>query len=176
MKFISKYAKSGHHRMHYLDNAIDNDFLTSLVYVPGVLNYAEQAIDLLSRFKQRRSIALSLRGRGISDAPAIGYALENHVEDITAVVENSNLKQYCLMAYSMGVPYAIKYTTEMKNVKGLILCDYPAIYPSIPDSWPDRVLHAGFISEEKEHVVLGIQKESRQTELNFELSLLDIPV
>ncbi|QFF98955.1 hypothetical protein PB01_08985 [Psychrobacillus glaciei] len=80
------------------------------------------------------------------------------------------------MVYSMGGAYAIRIAVEQANLKGLILCDYPAKYSSIPTSWSDKVISNGFIREEKKHVVIGIQKDSMQTELYHELSLLDIPV
>ncbi|MEK4485604.1 hypothetical protein MHH81_08360 [Psychrobacillus sp. FSL H8-0484] len=80
------------------------------------------------------------------------------------------------MAYSMGVPYAIKYAAKEENIKGLILCDYPATYPAIPETWSDRNLTRGFIPEGRKHVVTGMQRDSKQSELSLELSLLDIPV
>lgn len=174
--FIHKYANSDGIKVHYMDNAFEYSFPTPLVYVPGALNFAEQTIDLLSTFNPRRIVTMSLRGRGKSDAPRTGYSLENHVQDLAAVIKESKVQNYCLMAYSMGVPYAIKYAAEQTNIKGLILCDYPATYPSIPESWSDRILTRGFIAEDRNHVVTGMQKDSKQTELYPELSLLDIPV
>jgi len=174
--FIHKYANSDGIKVHYMDNAFEDSFPTPLVYVPGALNFAEQTIDLLSTFNPRRIVTMSLRGRGKSDAPQTGYALENHVQDIAAVIEESKVQNYCLMAYSMGVPYAIKYAAKEENIKGLILCDYPATYPAIPETWSDRILTRGFIPEGRKHVVTGMQRDSKQTELSLELSLLDIPV
>lgn len=64
MLFLNKYADSDGNKVHYLDNSNEDDFMTSLVYVPGALNCAEQTIELLSELHLRRCIAMSLRGRG----------------------------------------------------------------------------------------------------------------
>jgi pimeloyl-ACP methyl ester carboxylesterase len=80
------------------------------------------------------------------------------------------------MAYSMGVPYSIKCASQISNIRGLIICDYPAKYPSIPETWAERILNRGYIDEEKEHVVKGIQEESREIDLYGELSLIKVPV
>lgn len=163
--------------IHYLDSNNFSPELTPLVYVPGALNFAEQFKDEMKVLSPRRSISLSLRGRGKSDAPLTGYTLEEHASDIRAVVENSQVKNYCLMAYSMGVPYSIKFASRYpEQVKGLILCDYPAKYPSIPDTWSEKVFSKGHIDEERHHVVTGIQCESHETLLLQELERITCPV
>lgn len=63
---------------------------------------------------------MSLRGLGKSDSPINGFTLNDHVQDINAVILHSQVKNYCLMAYSMGVPYPIKYASTNSNLKGLI--------------------------------------------------------
>lgn len=176
MEFIDRWANSESVKVHYLESEDYDNHLTPLVYVPGSLNYAEQAVDLIQEFKHRKTISLSLRGRGKSDAPVTGYSFIDHVKDIDAVILQSEVKEYCLMAYSMGVPYAIKHASNSPYIKGIIICDYPAKYPSIPESWTERVLSRSYIKKEMKHVVEGIQKASVNIELYNELKLIGVPV
>lgn len=176
MGFTDKWANSEMVKIHYLDNTNYNIQLTPLVYVPGALNYAEQSVEIMQEFNPRRSISMSLRGRGKSDAPTLGYSFVDHVKDIEAVIVHSQVKGYCLLAYSMGVPYAIKIASESPDLKGLVLCDYPAKFPYIPESWSERVLSRNYINKEKKHVVEGIQKESTTIDLYNELKLIGVPV
>ncbi|ALC90744.1 hypothetical protein AM500_13820 [Bacillus sp. FJAT-18017] len=174
--FADKWIRSKEVKLHYLESSLDDNHLTPLVYVPGALNFAEQSVALLQEFKPRKCISMSLRGRGKSDAPATGYSFYDHVHDIESVVMDSQVHEYCVMAYSMGVPYAIEYASRTRGLKGLILCDYPAAYPSIPKSWAERVLSRSYINQEMEHVVKGIQRESAAINLDQNLTRIEVPV
>jgi pimeloyl-ACP methyl ester carboxylesterase len=177
MTLLGRFAKKNNVSIHYLESTDYTSELTPLVYVPGALGFAEQFEDEIKVLSPRRCISLSLRGRGKSDAPLTGYTLEEHVTDIESVIKNSGIQEYCLMAYSMGVPYAIKFASEHSvQIKGLILCDYQARYPSIPESWIEGVLSRGYISEERHHVVKGIQQDSKEVYLWDELKKITCPV
>lgn len=176
LEFINRWANSEHVKIHFLESNAYDKRLTPLVYVPGALNYAEQSVELLQEFESRRCISISLRGRGKSDAPTFGYSFADHVKDIEAVIKDSKVQKYCLMAYSMGVPYAIKLASNSSEIKGLIICDYPAKYPSIPKSWSERVLKSSFINKETKHVVEGIQMESESITLYNDLKQIQVPV
>jgi pimeloyl-ACP methyl ester carboxylesterase len=176
LDFINRWANSNHVKIHFLESNDYDNRLTPLVYVPGALNYAEQSVELLQEFESRRSISISLRGRGKSDAPTLGYSFADHVKDIEAVIMHSQVKKYCLMAYSIGVPYAIKFASNSSEIKGLIICDYPAKYPAIPKSWSERVLGNSYINKDTKHVVEGIQKESQSITLYNELKQIQVPV
>lgn len=176
MKLIDKWAKSGDVSIHYLENNSISPQSTPLVYVPGALNYAEQSVELLQEFEPRRWFSMSLRGRGKSAAPDSGYTLDDHVRDIEAVIVHSQLQGYCILAYSMGVPYAIQFAAKSPGIKGLILCDYPAKYPAIPKVWAERILSRGYVQKEKEHAVKGIQRDSENINLYDELTKISVPV
>ncbi len=74
MEFINRWANSEGVKIHYLESKDCDNKLTPIVYVPGALNYAEQSVELMQEFKRRKTISLSLRGRGKSDAPLTGYS------------------------------------------------------------------------------------------------------
>jgi len=163
--------------IHYLELTNYSPDLMSLVYVPGALGFAEHFKEEMRILSPRHCLSLSLRGNGKSDAPLEGYSLEDHVSDIEAVINESRLKDYCLMAYSMGVPYVIQHASNYpEQVKGIILCDYPAKYPAIPESWVDTVLSKGYIKEDRQHVARGIQRDSKEVELWENLKGIDCPV
>lgn len=176
MKLTDKWAKSGDVSIHYLENNSNNHQLTPLVYVPGALNYAEQSVELLQELGPRSWVSMSLRGRGRSDAPLLAYTLKDHVHDIESVIVHSQLQDYFIMAYSMGVPYAIQFAAKSSGIKGLILCDYPAKYPAIPKIWAERILSRGYVQKEKEHAVKGIQRDSENVDLYDELTIINVPV
>ncbi len=177
MALLESVATNNNVSIHYLESMNYTPDLTPLVYVPGALGFAEQFRDEMNLLSPRRCISLSLRGRGKSDAPLSGYTFEEHVSDIKSVVENSGIDEYCLMAYSMGVPYAIKFASEHpEQINGLILCDYQARYPSIPESWTEGVLSRGLMKEERRHMVRGIQQESLEIYLWDELKKITCPV
>lgn len=73
---------------------------------------------------------------------------------------------------AMGVPMAIKYAAMWS--KGLILYDYPAKYPLIQET---RIEAVGKLVEKgRDHVVRGIQKESKEIVLWEELKEIGCPV
>jgi pimeloyl-ACP methyl ester carboxylesterase len=179
MLFINDcLASSRNANIHYLDSLNEENMETTpIVYVPGAFGYAEQFSDEMVVLSKRRCIALSLRGRGKSEAPLSGYSFEHHVSDIDAVVKQSCIKNFCLMAYSMGVPYALKYAIDNPSViRGLILCDYPAKYPKLTNTWSDNAISKGLISKEREYVITEIQKESSEISLWNQIQRIQCPV
>jgi pimeloyl-ACP methyl ester carboxylesterase len=116
----------------------------------------------------QRCIVFAHRGRGKSSAPISGYALEDHVEDIKAVVRFFDLQSFYLMGYSRGVSYALGYALEeISKLKGLILAEYPAVHKQMEPGWADQYLQTFWGNERgssllAEHVVRGIEQEAQQ--------------
>ncbi|MBI2267172.1 MAG: alpha/beta fold hydrolase, partial [Armatimonadetes bacterium] len=97
------WAQNAGTRLHYLESGGEEDpSLTPVVFIPGMLGAAEDFSQTMHSLSPRQCVALSLRGRGNSDSPDGGYAFQDHVSDIGAVLAHLNLKRFCLMAYSMG--------------------------------------------------------------------------
>ncbi|MDG5788602.1 alpha/beta hydrolase [Evansella sp. AB-P1] len=163
--------------IHYVKSYHNNNGLTPVVYVPGALGFAEQFKNEMKMLSPRTVISISLRGRGKSAAPPSNYSFQDHVNDIKTVVSDSTINSFCLLAYSMGVPFAIKYASMYPNrVKGLILCDYQAKFPRIPESWVESVLKKGYVSVDRAHVVKCIQKDSQEISLKEDLKNIRCPV
>jgi len=147
-----------------------------MIFIPGMLSSAEDYVQEMTSLKPRRCISLSLRGRGKSDAPQSGYSFENHISDIEALVAKLHLKGFCLMGYSVGVAYAVGYAIRHHaTLKGLIVGDYPALYPAFGPAWTERVLkdHPGVAQP---HAVRAMQKESSRIQLWDGLKNLACPV
>jgi pimeloyl-ACP methyl ester carboxylesterase len=160
-------------RLHYLDSGEGSDpALTPVVFVPGMLGTAEDYREEIEALAPRRAIALSLRGRGQSDAPAEGYRFVDHVRDIEAVIEAARVEDFCLMGFSIGVPYALGYAIlNSSRIAGMIVGDYPARYPTIEPGWI-RQMH----DRAPLPVLEALQRDSAELLLWADLPVIDVPV
>lgn len=69
-------------------------------------------------------VAPDLRGRGLSEMPAQGYDVEQHVRDIAAVIENLGIRRPVVMGHSLGALIALAYATRRpEQTAGLVLID-----------------------------------------------------
>lgn len=91
-------------RLHYIESNPDTPpTLSPLVYIHGAYGMAEKFLPEMEALSPRRCIAISLRGRGKSDAPETGYSFDHHISDIKALVNHLGLGHFCLMGWSVGV-------------------------------------------------------------------------
>ncbi|HEY4672601.1 MAG TPA: alpha/beta hydrolase [Nitrososphaerales archaeon] len=164
-------------RLHYLDGYKNSDpKLIPLFYLPGDLEGAENLESDIHLFAPRRCISVSLRGRGRSDAPKKGYTFFDHVSDLEAIASKIGLESFCLMAYSIGVPYSIEFGARHPEcLKGLIVIDYPPCYPAISDEWVRSILF-GMAEQVKSDVVKALQRESKEILLWNRLDKIRCPV
>ena len=162
-------------RLHYIESQCSSPVkLVPVVFIPGAMGAAELYLREIQSLAPRRCIAISLRGRGKSDAPEKGYTFEDHVSDIDSVVRHSDLKSYCLVGYSMGVPYAIEHAARNPNkVRGLVIGDYRARAPSMKPEWVEQSLA---VPGAKPQAVRGLQRESREVVLWDRLKEIKSPV
>jgi pimeloyl-ACP methyl ester carboxylesterase len=71
-----------------------------------------------------RVIAMDLRGRGQSDKPSAGYALEYHLEDINRLLDDLALDRVVIMGHSLGAFIGLAFAAGYpKRVERLILVD-----------------------------------------------------
>ncbi|MEG0619276.1 MAG: alpha/beta hydrolase [Bacilli bacterium] len=171
MKILDKYVDNKGIVIHYLDS---NEKLVDenvLLYIPGFLGYAEQFKDEMILLSNHRCLSISLRGRGKSDCPQTGYSFDEQYSDIVAVLADAKIKQFSIMAHSMGVPFAIKIAKEYsEKVTKLILCDYP---PKIPIFSYDK-LNKNF--SDKVEITKKIINEMKETDCSMMLEEIGCPV
>ncbi len=174
----SGWAYNDSVRLHYLDSRpIAVPSLTPIVFIPGRLGAAEDYVATeFAGLAPRRCVAASLRGRGGSDAPSQGYAFEDHVADVAAVLAHLRLNRFCLMGYSLGVPCALGYALQQpQGLVGMIVADYPAWYPALSDDWADRVLAAN-PQRAKPVVARALQRDAKEVLLWESLPRIRVPV
>ena len=71
-----------------------------------------------------RVIAMDLRGRGLSDKPPTGYAIEHHCKDILALMNDQGLNRPILMGHSLGAFISLVFAAQYpQRVDRLILVD-----------------------------------------------------
>ena len=175
----SKEAWAGNEgiRLHYLDSGSSDPRLTPLIFIPGALGSAELYKSEFESFAPRRCVAISLRGRGNSDAPRTGYALKDHANDIAAVIDAAKLSHFALIAFSMGVPYAIQFCYESSvPLAGMIIVDYPARYRKLKAEWAAQVRESFSADVAKPHVVDALVRDSSDVELWDGLDRIQCPV
>ena len=164
-------------RLHYLDSGSSDPRLTPLIFIPGALGSADLYESELESFAPRRCVAMSLRGRGNSDAPSSGYALQDHANDIAAVVDAAKLSDFALMAFSMGVPYAIQFCYDSSvPLAGMIIADYPARYRKLRAEWAAQVRESLSADVARPHVVDALVRDSADMELWDKLDRIQCPV
>ncbi|OAA25856.1 putative hydrolase or acyltransferase of alpha/beta superfamily [Frankia sp. EI5c] len=128
-------------RLHVLDNGRSDRPAPPVVVVPGMAEAAREYRWLLERLGDRRVLAVDLRGRGDSDAPATGYAWEDHIGDLRAAVTALGLRRPVLVAFSRGSSYALGYALRYPDqVAGLVVGDYWARHVRPPDAVVERQL------------------------------------
>ena len=171
-----KWAAQDGVRLHYLVSGAEDVARTPLVFVPGGLGAAEDYMADMPAFAPRLCVAMSLRGQGVSDAPDAGYRLQDFTADLEAVLAASEVERPCLMAYSMAVPIAIAYAAQHAHrLGGLILGDYPAVYPQLPPEWVDSaVFMLGRLNDRP--IMEAIQQESAEIPLWEQLPAITCPV
>ena len=146
------------------------------MFLPGTFGMAEDYVPEMSALAPRRCVAVSLRGRGRSDVPELGYSFEDHVRDFDTIVAESGLDRFCLMAYSMGAAYAIGYAARnAARLAGLIIGDYPARYRALAPAWVGRALTA-LPDRAKPAVARALQRESSEVVLWERLAEIRCPV
>ena len=69
-------------------------------------------------------MAMDLRGRGQSDRPSEGYALDYHLKDINCLLDDLGLERAVIMGHSLGAFIGLAFAAEYSNrVDRLILVD-----------------------------------------------------
>ncbi|MFC4306534.1 alpha/beta fold hydrolase [Cohnella boryungensis] len=152
--------------IHYLTSNEDSTSVPLLI-CPGLSETAEEYIELMEYLAPRKCIALSFRGRGLSDTPDRGYGLDEHVADIEAVIADAKPSRFHLFANSRGVSYALGYCDKHPSniIQSLILQDYPAEHKAMPEGWADEYIHHYLVPFSRQRnirqeAVRGIAEES----------------
>jgi pimeloyl-ACP methyl ester carboxylesterase len=73
---------------------------------------------------KHRVLAMDLRGRGHSEKPSTGYALEHHIRDMICIMDDMGLQRAVIMGHSLGAFIGLAFAAEHpERVDRLILVD-----------------------------------------------------
>ncbi|WP_296644300.1 alpha/beta fold hydrolase [Romboutsia sp. 13368] len=179
MEYIEGFANNKGVNIYYIDNGIKNSIKTPLLICPGLSECAKDYIKFMNKFDDRRCVALSFRGRGISDSPKGGYTLEDHIEDIKVVVEALELKQFCLLGVLRGLSYGLGYSIlNLEKLKGLIINEYPAIHKEITNGWAEesrQIYNECDLVSISYEVLKSIEKDSKYVDFRNDLKKITCP-
>jgi class 3 adenylate cyclase len=112
----TRYTRSGDTSIAY---QVHGDGPLDLVFVAGIVSHIEQlwedpglarVLDRQAEFS--RLILMDRRGTGLSDPLAGPPALEDEVEDLTAVLDAVGSERAALHAYSAAAPFAIRFAAK----------------------------------------------------------------
>lgn len=141
--------------MEYTEHYIDNNGVrihaiefnpgvggVPLLMVPGMGNAAEEIAETVGPLLTRRTVALSIRGRGKSDSPETGWRLEDQASDIAAVVKHFGFPKIALFGHSTGGSIAARALPMIDaEVVAFFIGDFAPFYPPYSEGWRQRVLN-----------------------------------
>lgn len=179
---LSRRVRHGDVDLHVLDTGDRGDGRPPVLFVPGLTDVALDYVEVLADFG-RRTVVVDLRGRGGSSSPAAGYATEDHVGDIAAVVEATGLDAFHLATFSRGTAYGLSYAFEHpEQVLSVTVGDYEAVEIGIPGGrWPDAFVGGHWrgrpvLERISEVALTSIAVQSRQQDFFDRLAGLDRPL
>jgi pimeloyl-ACP methyl ester carboxylesterase len=124
----------------------------------------------------RRLISPDRRGMGESFAPTSGYTPVEFTKDNESIVAAADLENFVVFGHSLGVPIAIAYVLRHReSIRGLILGDYPALWPRLSEEWLARAL-AVFDGTWSRDGLAQLQRESLETRYWDVLATLKVPI
>ncbi|WP_158553419.1 alpha/beta fold hydrolase [Peribacillus saganii] len=119
---LQGWVKNGDIRIHYLDNTGTSEKDTPLVIIPGLTEADDDYEEMIRELLPRRTVVITLRGRGQSEAPSEGHTLADHVSDVESVINNIVIDSFILFGYSRGVSYALGYAIRNRErIRGSLL-------------------------------------------------------
>ena len=130
----SRHVEVAGVRIHFLDSGDDGTGRPPIVFAPGVTDIADDYHAILPELG-RRSLIVDFRGRGASESPDRGYSMDDHVADITAVVDAVTDGPVHLMTFSRGSCYAIGWAlANPHRVRSIAIGDYPVREIAFPEA------------------------------------------
>jgi pimeloyl-ACP methyl ester carboxylesterase len=177
------WTDNGGVRIHYLEHRpADDGGRSPVVVVPGMGEGAREYAWLVEALADRHAVAVDVRGRGESDAPADGYTWEDHYGDVAAVVDAAAMDRPVVVGFSRGSSYALGYAlAHPGRVRGIVMGDYFARHVGLPSQafdvlWNQTIRGVPMGERMPEHAVRGVVDDSREVELWDRLPELTCPM
>lgn len=116
-----------HHVLEYGDGNSG----AAIVLLPG-MTAAAATLRLVAEAlaSERRIFTLDTRGRGLSDHPEGGFALDDYADDLAGVIDRLRLDAPVVVGHSMGARIAAALDVRLPGIAGgLVLADPPLSGP-----------------------------------------------
>lgn len=169
---IESWSMNGETRLRYLDNGGTDG--PPIVFVPGIVDLADDYHALLDHLLPRRTIVVELRGRGRSSwpkQPDADFSAQVHADDVESVLATAAIARFHLMTFSRGTTYALEtFLRAPSRVITLSIGDYWArehrVDPAITDDYmTGRFRGKPLVERIHPEVVRGIFTQSRDRDL-----------
>lgn len=133
-------ADVGGLRLHYLDYGGGQP---EIVVLAGITSPAITWDFVVRELRDLgRIVVPDLRGRGLSDAPASGYGLREHADDLLGLLDVLGVERPVLLGHSQGARVAAAFAVAHPGRAGaLILLDPPLSGPGRPYPMSREVFH-----------------------------------
>ena len=137
---------------------------------------------MLEFFAPRRVLAVEVRGRGRSEAPAAGYSVADHARDLAAVLDEAGVDRFHLMTFSRGTSWGLQLALDEPSwVASVSIGDYRAAEIQLTPEFVEMQLATRFrgipLPERMSpDVLVAIGRESKARELWDDLRSLPCPL
>jgi pimeloyl-ACP methyl ester carboxylesterase len=180
---VERFVDNDGVRIRYLSNDPTRPAGLPVVFVPGIVDSADDYDASLECFGDRPLFVVEMRGRGGSDAPSGGYSPLDQAGDVESVLEANAIGPFHLMTFSRGTTPGLELAFKLSDrVRTVSIGDYlPAEIALTPD-FVERLWSAQWRGRSNSarvggrHVLEGIQAASRSRDFWTGLASLEVPV
>lgn len=136
------YIQNNDVRLNYIFRK-NNDTPALVLFVPGAVNTCQEIDAILQQSNASFNYAaISIRGRGESDSPEMGYTLDDQSGDLICLF-NELSKEYTItiFGHSIGSSIAINALSKLNHdkINALIMGDFAPFYPPFDKNWADWI-------------------------------------
>jgi non-heme chloroperoxidase len=179
---LEKFTDNDGVKIRYLDNEPSQPVGLPILFTTGIVDFADDYVETLEFFADRRMLVAELRGRGGSDAPPSGYSVPEQAGDLRSVLEANGIGPFHLMTFSRGTTPGLELAFQLAGrVRTVSIGDYLPGEIGLPAGFADQMWAARWRGRPNStrvprHVLAGIQAASRAREFWSELAALAVPV
>ena len=180
---VERFADNDGVKIRYLSNDPRHPSGLPVVFVPGIVDSADDYGASLECFGDRPLFVVEMRGRGGSDAPLSGYSPLQQASDVEAMLEVNAVGPFHLMTFSRGTTPGLELAIKLSDrVRTVSIGDYLPAEIALPPDFVERMWSAQWRGRPNSarlggrHVLEGIQAASRPRTFWTELASLEVPV
>ena len=136
---LEKFTDNDGVKIRYLDNDPSHPVGLPILFATGIVDFADDYVETLEFFADRRVLVADLRGRGGSDAPPTGYSVLEQAGDLRSVLEVNGIGPFHLMTFSRGTTPGLELAFQLSDrVRTVSIGDYLPAEIALPPSSPNR--------------------------------------